>query len=733
MDKLGKVISMADKVVSSPAAIGVAGLLKGGFDKLSKSDMLKQAAEARLGPAGGAASVAETAVTATPQSTAAMVADTYGGAANVPPNIIANMSDEDKQALVGLYTAEATAQPAPAIPPLATAVAGGEGPGMVAEAKSVAQEDERRARSVEATNAEDEQEFVKKKETKMKAFQSTAKNYTDTAKQLGLLASMEDDPVEARALKEEARKMRLMAVAELRKISGEEQVKKTAAPQAERGEVQFPPEIASAGDKIIDAGQASVDAIKERILSSENPTPQDEALLSYLEEMAPGKVGEVSREAAPLPDVQKYLAPTPPPGEYDAIKEGNLVIAKGEDAVANEIHYLNGISDRTKGEEALLAYLKAQRGGSQAAQVPAASPILDERLPDVLRRRSLKHIPEVPTASQTARQPDTTATAPSVSPDQSGVAQQPSPASFDLGTPAGIYAAAKMAKTARQQAIVMQAASQVLRPERKAPSTIFEAFGAGGPTQAGARQLAMVNALFPKIKTQTEKDLANAELARARAEQARAQARLIGEKGISEGALRGAKLGTEIAKKYKLRATANAALDQAKAALIRANKSGRGRGRATSNLKRAVKDATAKNKALRRSAEAQNRAFESERRALAKHGNPGPKPVWRRASDPSRTAAGQAFTKRLRKWEEDDRNHKAAKERIDKIDAGSDMNNTIINETFKNDADILEDAKRGVASVKKSLSRRSKRKTAPKTPPAKSQVDEDAAILRGEK
>jgi len=688
MDKLGKVISMADKVVSSPAAIGVAGLLKGGFDKLSKSDMLKQAASARLGPAGEA-TTAEAAATATPQNAAALVASMYGGAANVPPNIIANMSEEDKQALAGLYADEATAQPAPAIAPLATAVAGGEGPGMAAEAKSVAQEDERRARSVEATNTEDELEFVKKKETKMKTFQVAAKNYTDTAKQLGLLASMEDDPVEARALKEEARKMRLMAVAELRKISSEEQIKETAVPQAERGEVQFPPEVASAGDRIIDGGQVSVDAVKERILSSENPTPQEEALLSYLEEMAPGMVGEVSREAP------TQMAQAAPAAE-----------------VADTAH-------AAESEEA----------------VSAASPILDERLPDVLRRRPLEHIPEIPETSQTARQPDTTASTPSVSPDQSGVAQQAPPASFNLSTPAGIYAAAKVATTRRQQAMVMQAASQVLRPERRAPTTIFEAFGAGGPTQAGARQLAMVNALFPKIKTQTEKDIASAELARARAEKAREQAKLIGEKGISEGALRSAKLGTEIAKKYKLRATANAALDNAMANLIRANKSGRGRGRATSNLKRAVKDATAKNKALRRSAEAQNRALETERRGLSKFGNPGPEPKWPRASAPGRTAAGQAFLKRHRKWKKDDRNHTTATTRRGEIEAVTGMNNTVIDESFKNAADILENAKAGVASVRASLKKRSKRKRPVKKPatPAKSQVDEDAAILRGEK
>lgn len=148
---------------------------------------------------------------------------------------------------------------------------------------------------------------------------------------------------------------------------------------------------------------------------------------------------------------------------------------------------------------------------------------------------------------------------------------------FVAATPEQLYSEARLADTAEKQAAVLEKAATVFRAQPARPRNIFEALGFGRPAGADEDQLRIIAGLFPKIMTTTEKDIAAAELSRARAMALKEQAGLTGEKTESERLNRGAEQELKLAKAYKLRADALTAAEKAAAAARRGGK-GKGKG-----------------------------------------------------------------------------------------------------------------------------------------------------------
>jgi len=619
MTKIGKALSMADKVVSSPALIGVAGLIKGGVEAAGKhnDDLMKQAAAARL--KANQASQA-------PQGPSPIQDGPTPGVPDVPaPPTVAPGVVSSPAAPAGAPTAPLDMQP-------------------------VMGADERRAQKeaaiFEKQDAADKAK-VKQKMDKLK----------DSITKKGVTAQFA----------ELLRRPRKEAVEYLNRYIN------AGNPETVK-EAQFLMNSLQQYQHLVGEEPATPAGKTDKILGEEF----DNALL-----VKQGLVDTGSRAPREIGEVREQMARRTGIGG-DLLSQGEVVQPAGPTLE----------QQRYAGE----VYQRAQMmKDAQAPIAPALTPVLagDPEIPDV----------PVTTASIGPEQAATSGVAPAAAPAQVlGAPPAQAASQFDLNTPEGIYAAARLAKSPQQQALILQAASHVLRPERRRPTTIFEAFGMGGPTQPSASQMATVQRLFPKIATQSEKDMARAELYRAQAEKARANAKLYGQKTLTESGLRGSKNDLLIAKAYKARVTANAAWKRALDALKIAGKR-RGRGgpsAAGKALKAAARGATAANNKLRANAERRHQELKSEERQLAKVKHPGLAPTPPTVTSRRRMAA---YNKEKRKWEAANSSYTAAQNRLRAIPKEKQSLDEVVQETLDNNATILEDTKKGVEAVKKSLRR----------------------------
>jgi len=708
-EQFNTVLGTAERIISSPAIVGAVSAIREGLTP-SPEDLKAQAAQARLTQQTQSAALQEDRVVQN-------VLKQYGSPMNVPGFVLDTLTPRQRERLneMGLsqFETQAKAQPAPAMPSLKPAapiseaerkvptVAEQQGlaqieAGMAREAAGQAREE--RARAGEAF-ARGELEMARGREAEIEAAGTEAKRLMSVAeghRQLRDIALQEGNQEEANRqgamfleLQQQAKKMVEGAGLDWEMTTAQQRLESARAGAKMEPSPQFSAEVANVGNAIIDRGQEAVDNAKMRILQKPNPTPAEQQLLAFLEEMAPGAVGSVSRvtptaPAAPAPEVARAPETQAPEAtmaaETSEAPERTSETQRGPaELVAERIAALEAKPGRTDYENYELQLLRAQRVG------PTEAPVT------VSQAETLGLLGRETMPAETEAQPEMTG--------------------FDLSTPAGIYAAARMADTREKQALVLAAAQQVLRPERRA-TNLFEALGFGGPTQASTQQMALVSNLFPKIVTQTEKDLAQAQLSIARAEQLRQQAKLTGERAETERVMRGAKTEAELAKAFKSRASAFAELDRAKAALMRARKAGRGVGAALKKVRQNQKDSITFNYQVETQARTRHRELESEERELARVKSPGAEPTLPTVQSSQRM---RAYAQEKAKWDKANADYQRAQARLASIPGEKTEQLNIIAECQANKARLLEDRAAGVEDIKRTLRKR-RGGTAPAAP-----------------
>ena len=229
---------------------------------------------------------------------------------------------------------------------------------------------------------------------------------------------------------------------------------------------------------------------------------------------------------------------------------------------------------------------------------------------------------------------------------------------FVAQTPDQIYSEARLADTPERQARVLEKAATVFRTQPGRPQNIFEALGFGRPQGADEEQLKLVAGLFPKIQSPTDKSIADAELARARAQQLIAQAGLTGEKTESERLLRGAKQETELAKAFDLRARSYVNLLK----LQQQKRRGGGGRKRSAGEGTAIKDATNATKYVESMIDRNIAALQNDIDADARITAPGGS----RPAEPRRTTGETARKVYAAQadWDEQARKYEAAQTRI---------------------------------------------------------------------
>jgi hypothetical protein len=621
-ENFGKILSAADKVVTSPAVIGVASVLKaiaptGEATVLNTDDLKQKAVQAKVGP------IATEPVAIKPTDAEVKVADlvvsTYGRYDQIPANVLKKMTP-------GQLEAAKSRSP---LAPLTPAVTEQPSPSRVevsAESQRMNQEAAARAEEIagqkELALAEkrkmDVEEAVKDARDLMKI--------ADRNRQLRDIALQEGNQAEANMLEQEYLSLQRQAKSRVAasgldwEMVGQTvraaDAKKQAAAEVRAAGTSFSEVVAKQGNQIIDAGQAMVESEKIRLMEKEAAgtlSIMEGQLLDYLEEFAARPVGSVARTESPRGTRQNIAqnspvdrrAPEPAPpmdsvaaSEAEAPASSQAGAGMGPAELINQrIEVLQAQRRRSPYEDIELMLLKNQRPG--------------ETLPPQQKQTGQA------TESMPSRRNVATA------------ASEP----LDLSSEQGIMAAARMADTAEKQSAIVRAAYQVIRPEARQAATVFEALGFGVPTRPSSEQIRMVTSLFPKIETTSEMDLASAQSLYARAELTRQQAKLAAENAETERLIRGGKVDEKIASGELKHANAIAAIRNAESARIRALKSGkRGSGLA------AAKKVEATNKAGLSAAASsvnsrnqQNDAdigrIEAEIKATRAISDPGPKPV----------------------------------------------------------------------------------------------------------
>jgi len=727
MEQLGVVINAADKIATSPAIVGGVAALRESFAGAAEDPRARAAKQLQ-----------------DPQRVAKTLAATYGDASQVPTEIIANLPQETQDALVELYAQTAgppeTLSPGPS--PLLDPV--------TAPRQAAAMEAARRKEAIApAQPPMDIQRFVAGKEMATRAdiaaekarkqqqvrnLQTLKKEIQDAGLAQQFSGYFDADPA--------VRSANVAVLEEL--ISGKDVVQQAAGANRMFAAAATPAQKAARAQQLLDfidryesimdlprssqQGKRDVRAaevLTEDVIRAQDTAPRAvetdvvgrapvEQPMGFGAALTPGdsaglsprqdaglsvdeltRIGQraLSGARAEIPGVPTSVPATTPQTEPSVIEPSVTApvatapapaVTEGpREMVEARIATLEAMPRRSAYENYELGLLKAQRVGPTQAAVDIDETVVDTR-----------------TGAATRATPDVVEDLAEIS-------------VFDLSTPEGIYAAARTADSRMKQAVVLEAAAKVLRPERKRPQTIYDALGFGGPTQPTQTQLRTVTALFPQMERQSDKDIARARLYEARALETREKAKLVSEKAETERIQRGAKTETELSKGFKNRASALAALERAKAAMLKARKTGRGR--ATNSLKKAAKDAKAANKMLRSNAESRKKELESEERQMARVKPPGVRPERPEGYTDAalaNTAAGRRYLKSLDRYKKDMRAYEAAQERLKKIPAEKEDLDAVVQETFVNDERILEDAREGLQAVKKSLRKgTSKRKS----------------------
>lgn len=738
LQALNTVLNTADKIVSSPALIGGIAAAKQIFSGDDREQMIKKAAEARSATAAGGND--ETVVN--------NVLAKFGDPSQVPSFVTDTLTPAQQQMLqskgvqnyVGQAVAGLPSQPAPASPPPAAPQPRQPIDARVAEMAAdqarTAQPGKEMQAGLQEAELLNQEKLAKKSEAEVRAAEDGIKQLMRIAKYTQRLADTEEDANKRNQLRRESAGYMEQAKSRLSSAGLDWRLNEDF-----EQDPQYNQAVVSLGDSIVDRGQEYLDSVKVQLLQKTSLTPAEKELLAYLEDVAPGKVGSVARvqrqgimpsERAPrrgaegagdgiddnLPDevvdlTEQYGDETAPElpksvaaGVTPPVQSESTAANQGPAELVSERIGVLQNKRRTPYEDYELQLLQAQR------------------IPATQDRQQLTEVPQMQRKKEDA------------SPEAQEAAFE---YSFDLNTQDGIYAAARQADTHGKQAMVLAAASHIMRPERKAPSNIFEAMGFGGPTQATGAQINLVRTLFPVIQTQSEKDYAAAQLSYARAQMLREQSKLTSEKTETERQGRGAKIEVDLAKAFGARASAFANLDRAKAAMIRAGKSGKGKGTAAKALKASAKDATTANHRLRTTVENRKKELESEEREKLKFANPGSEPKDPTAGmNPELVALTKSLSKQKSDWVKDSQEHQdkkadydKAQARLKEIDEEKKNGDAIVQETFANDEKILNDAREGVTAVKNSLKKGTAKRDGKPPPSGESREDEAARILRG--